>query len=155
MTQLFSFDTCLRLVHQVALIGFRLVAARGAAPAVGGFLKTDRHGPLRSFEWHAGGNVIGQIAAVHVMTGLAGSPLFITMHMRVMQIDLGVAETGQLGCFGLEHQVFIVTSEAKQIVLQLEISVKRFGKCFHQQPLVRGAMDIVAGGAVTGTNWTV
>ena len=153
--RMFSWGTCLGYRVQIALVSFRFVTAGGAASAIGGFLEMDFHGPLRTLEGHAGGDVIGQVAAVDGMAGLAGSALLGAMHMDIVQIFIAVSEAGEVGRFRFEHQVLVVTTEAECIVLQVELGVERFGECFDQQACVGGAVDVVTGGAITGAHGAV
>ena len=99
--------------------------------------------------------MIGQVAAVNFMAGLAASALFVAIDVEEVEIIFPRAKIGEGGRLLSQHDAWLVTTEAQVILLDVEPGVKALGKRAIEQRRVLAAVGVVARGTVARANRTV
>ena len=115
-----------------------------------GFLKLDRHRPLRSFERNRIGDVVWLIRAVDVVTAPATPPFVVAIHVDEVEVLISIAEAGQRRRLGLQHKLRLVATEAERVFAQVEAGVERFREREVQQVREFRSMRIVTSAAAPG-----
>jgi hypothetical protein len=90
------------------------------------------------------------------MAACAGSTFLAAIHMQKVKVAIPVAEVGEGVGPRLEYKLRrVAAGEAKIILAQLEVRVGRAGKRAREQRVPLGAVGIMAGGAIAGSDRTV
>jgi len=133
----------------LAVICSGFVATRGTGSSSWRYIVSNRHGPVRTLEWHVGGHVLGKVAPMDHVAGPAGTPFPAAIYVYVVQVQLTVSEVGQPLGFGGQGHLVGVAFEAERKIVHVKRRVKRRRKRTLEQHFFVRTVGIVASGAVS------